>query len=174
MGKQKGGTASRGNAAPSLVANLRKQTARLAVWTADVVLLCALTMLGRSEASFPPITMIQAAAGTVSAGAEGFVRHNDAHIYLVTTSETFREAQASTGRCGNVNAIRKIASVLIHEEAHLRQGADERTAYEAQLTMLAAMGAGPGSPAYQATFRAMQRTVQQQRRAAGQMASAMP
>jgi hypothetical protein len=146
------------------------------VWTADVVLLCALNMLGRSESSFPPIAMISAATANVSAGAEGYVRHNDPHIYLITSSDNFRDAQASITRCGNANAVRKIASVLIHEEAHLRQAADERTAYEAQLTILTALGAGPGSPAYQEAFRAMQRAVRQQRGSApaGLIASATP
>ena len=147
------------------------------MWTAEVVLLCALQMLGRSEASFPPITMIDTVPANGSAGAEGYVRHNDAHIYLVTTGENFRDARMSITRCGNTNAVRKIASVLIHEEAHLRQAADERSAYEAQLTTLTALGAGPGSPAYRATFRAMQLTVRQQRRKsvpAGLMASATP
>ena len=168
---------SRGNAAPPLVANLRKQTARLAVWTAATVLLCALNMLGRSEASFPPIMMVSTLPASVSAGAEGYVRHNDAHIYLVTTGGNFRDAQGSITRCGNTNAVRKIASVLIHEEAHLRQAADERTAYQAQLTTLTALGAGPGSAPYQEAFRAMQRALRQQRREpvpAGLMASATP
>ena len=147
------------------------------MWTAEVVLLCALQMLGRSASSFPPITMIDTLPADVSAGAEGYVRHNDAHIYLVTSGENFRDAQMSINRCGNTNAVRKIASVLIHEEAHLRQAADERSAYEAQLTTLTALGAGPGSPAYQATFRAMQLAVRQQRRKsvpAGLIASATP
>lgn len=147
------------------------------MWTAEVVLLCALHMLGRSEASFPPITMIDTVPPNVSAGAEGYVRHNDTHIYLVTTSENFRDAQTSMTRCGNTNAVRKIASVLVHEEAHLRQAANERTAYETQLTTLTALGAGPGSPAYQETFKAMQHAVRLERRKsvpAGLMASATP
>ena len=142
----------------------RKQTARLAVWSAEVVLVCALNMLGRAPASFPPIVMIDRAPAIVTAGAEGFVRENDPHIYLVTSGSNFREARASGTRCGSTNAIRKIASVLIHEEAHLRQGADEETAYRAQLTMLTALGAGVGSPPYLETLRAMRHTVAQQRR----------
>jgi hypothetical protein len=148
------------------------------VWTAEVVLLCALNLLGRSEASFPPIAMVDMVAASVSAGAEGFVRHDDPHIYLVTTGGNFRAAQESRTRCGNTNAVRKIASVLIHEEVHLRQEADEKTAYEAQLTMLSALGAGVGSAPYQEVIRAMQRTLKHQprpqRAPAGLLASAIP
>ena len=145
------------------------------MWTAEVVLLCALTLLGRSEASFPPIAFIETPPN-VSAGAEGFVRDNDPHIYLVTTGGNFRAARESRTRCGATNAVRKIASILIHEEVHLRQAADERTAYEAQLTMLTALGAGPGSPPYQKPIRAMQRAVKPRPHPApaGLLASAIP
>ena len=147
------------------------------MWTAEVVLLCALNMLGRSQASFPPIALVTAMPANASAGAEGYVRQDDPHIYLVTTGGNFRAAQEAMNRCGNTNAVRKIASVLIHEEAHLRQGADEKTAYEAQLTTLSALGAGVGSPAYQEVIKGMQRTLHLQRRTrapAGLIASVVP
>ena len=46
--------------------------------------MCALTLLGRSAASFPPIEFVAVAPADVSAAAEAFVRVNDPHIYLVT------------------------------------------------------------------------------------------
>ena len=56
-------------------------------------------------------------------------------------------------------AARKLASVLVHEETHVKQGADEKSAYAAQLTTLTALGAGIGSPPYQEVVRAMRLTL---------------
>ena len=145
------------------------------MWTAEVVLVCALNLLGRSLASFPPIELVSSIPAGVSPNAEAYVRQNDQRIYLVTTSATFREGRESRDRCSDLRAVRKLASVLIHEEAHLRQGADEKTAYQAQLTMLSALGSGPGSPSYQAVMRAMRQTLDQERRTRARlMASALP
>lgn len=142
------------------------------MWTAEAVLVCALSMLGRPQSSFPPIEFVDRAQVTASAGAEAYVRRDEGRIYLITSSDTFRDARASQDRCGNTMAIRKIASVLIHEEVHLRQGGDEKAAYEAQLTILTALGSGPGSPPYSSVRRAMHYTLDQQKKArARQMAS---
>jgi hypothetical protein len=139
------------------------------MWTAEVVLVCALNMLGRSAASFPPIQLVQTVPARVSPTAEAFVRRGDPHIYLITSSGAFRDAEASMDRCGNPMAIRKIASILIHEEAHLRHGADEKAAYQAQLTILTALGAGPGSPPYSQVSKAMRVTLNAQRKARAAM-----
>ena len=104
-------------------------------------------------------------------GVEAYVREGEQRIYLVTFSDTFREARVARDRCGNTAAIRKIASVLIHEEVHLKQGAGEKAAYEAQLTTLTALGAGPGTPAYASVRRAMLYTLKQQRNTARLMAA---
>ena len=134
------------------------------MWTAEAVLVCALAVLGRSPSSFPPIELVGSVPVAASPGTEAYVRRGDPRIYLVTTSDAFLEARASLDRCGNLMAIRKLASVLIHEEVHLRQGGDERAAYQAQLTMLTALGSGPGSPPYSAVHRAMRYTLAQQRK----------
>ena len=150
------------------------------MWTAEVVLLCALEMLGRSAGSFPPIELVATAPAHASPGVEAYVGPRDKKIYLVTTSAAFRSQMASNTRCGEVNAARKLASVLIHEELHILQNADERTAYQAQLMRLIMMGSGVGTPPYQEVFRAMQQTKNRQRppapaASAGLMASsAMP
>ena len=148
------------------------------MWTAEAVLVCALGMLGRAQSSLPPIELVTQAPAGASAGVEAYVRRDgrdDSRIYLVTTSDAFRDARAAGERCGNTMAIRKIASVLIHEEVHLRQGGDEKAAYQAQLTILTALGAGPGSPPYSAVKKAMLYTLQQQRtNAARLMAVAQP
>src|SRR5688572_31105414 len=60
---------------------------------------------------------------------------------LLTTSEAFRTALKAQTRCGNRNALRKLASILVHEEWHLRHGSDEEGAYSAQLTTLTMLGA---------------------------------
>ena len=146
------------------------------MWTAEVVLLCALEILGRSAGSFPSIELVATAPANASAGVEAYVGPRDKKIYLLTTSAAFRSLMASRTRCGDVMAARKIASVLIHEELHVRQNADERTAYEAQLLRLIMLGSGVGTPPYQEVFRAMQRTTNRRRSpaapaAAGLMAS---
>jgi hypothetical protein len=98
----------------------------------------------------------------------------DPRIYLVVNTENFQAARQSFNRCGNAMAIRKVASVLIHEEAHLRHGADEKAAYQAQLTILTALGAGVGSPPYQEVMRAMQHTLALERRSPTLLAAAQP
>ena len=129
------------------------------MWTAEAVLVCALTLLGRSESSFPPIHFLNAAPADVSAEAEAFTRANDRHLYLVTSSRLFQRLQHDANRCGDLAAVRKLASVLVHEEAHVVRGADEREAYAAQLTTLASLGAGPGSPLYTEVGRSMRHTL---------------
>jgi hypothetical protein len=142
------------------------------MWTAEAVLVCAMGLLGRPASSFPPIELVDRAHHGASIGAEAYVRRDEQRIYVVISSDTFREARVSQGRCGNTMAIRKIASVLIHEEVHLRQGAGEKAAYEAQLTTLNALGAGPGSPAYASVKRAMRFTLDQQKKAEARLIAA--
>lgn len=133
------------------------------MWTAEVVLLCALEVLGRSAGSFPPIELVATAPANASQGVEAYVGPWDKKIYLLTTSSAFRRLMQNQTRCGDVMAARKLASVLIHEELHIRQNADERTAYQAQLVRLIMLGAGVGSPPYQEVFRAMQQTTNRRR-----------
>ncbi len=60
----------------------------------------------------------------------------------------FRSIQRSNNRCGHVAPVRKLASILVHEEAHVRHGSSEVDAYRAQLATLALLGTSPGSPLY--------------------------
>jgi len=128
------------------------------VWTAETVLVCALTLLTRTADSFPPITFVQEIPADVSAHAEAFVRAGEHRIYVITSSRVFRRAQHARNRCGELQALRKLASVLIHEEWHVTRGGDEAAAYAAQLTTLNYLGAGPGHPSYYEVSKAM-RTV---------------
>ena len=125
------------------------------MWTAEMVLLCALTMLHRSAQSFPPIELIDIRPSYVSENADGYVLDGDARIYLIATSSSFVRAQRAPRKCGDVEAIRRIASVLVHEEWHVRHGGDEAGAYAAQQTTLIRLNAGPGNPLYHEVTRAM-------------------
>jgi hypothetical protein len=129
------------------------------VWTAEVVLVCALTLLGRSERSFPPIQFVSVIPADVSAAAEAFARVNDRHIYIVTSSALFQRLQQAANRCSDFASVRKLASVLIHEEAHVVRAATEHDAYAAQLTTLTWLGAGPGSATYAEVHRSMRQTL---------------
>lgn len=128
------------------------------MWSAATVLVCALELLGRSPETFPPIRFVDVAPRGASTHVEGFVVTGDDTIYLLTTSEPFRAARAASHRCGDASSLKKIASILIHEEWHVRHGPDEREAYQAQLLALVFMGAH-GTPIYAEVSRAMRTVV---------------
>ena len=75
----------------------------------------------------------------------------------------FQRASNAVGRCGDLEADRRIASVIVHEEAHVR-GADESGAYTAQLLTLTRLGAGPGDPEYVAVMRSMHAVLERRRK----------
>jgi len=133
------------------------------MWTAETVLVCALTLLHRSVESFPPIELVDARPPYVSANVDAYVPVGGARIYVLTTTPAFTRARRANYKCGELNAIRKIASVLVHEEWHVRHGSDEAGAYAAQLTTLVALDAGPGNPVYYEVTRSMQATIRASR-----------
>jgi hypothetical protein len=118
------------------------------MWAAETVLVCALALLPRSADTFPPIVLLDARPSDVSRNAEGFVRHGEPRIYLLTDTFSFAQARRAHHPCGGIQALRKIASVVIHEEWHVRHPGDEAGAYSAQLKALNELGAGPGTPLY--------------------------
>jgi len=118
--------------------------------TAAAVLVCVLGMIGRP---LPPIVLLDERPRDASHNAEAFVRRNPDTIYLLTQTDVFINA-----RRGSTRALKKLASILVHEEWHLRHNADERTAYEAQLYELLRLGELPDQPLYRGVARAM-RTV---------------
>jgi hypothetical protein len=124
------------------------------VWTAEMVLVCALMLLARGADSLPPIVLLDSRPAEVSINAEGFVRRGEPTIYLLTDTEAFRRARRSPQRCGPTQSLRRIASVVIHEEWHVRNPGDEGGAYTAQLSALVQMGAGPGTPIFSGVSRA--------------------
>ena len=141
------------------------------MWTAETVLVCALSLLHRSPGSFPPIELVEMRPPYVSANADGYVPLDDARIYLVTTSPAFDRASRALYKCGDVNALRKIASVLVHEEWHVRHGSDEHGAYIAQLSTLHYLGAGPGNPLYTEVTRSMKVALGRSREQAPRLSS---
>ena len=135
------------------------------MWTAASVLACALSVLGRSEASMPPIELIDMAPPDVSSNAEAFVRRDTGTIYLITSSAVFKNAATVRDQCGYSDAMRKLASILAHEEWHVRHGPDEKAAYEYQLITLIRLGVGPGSGVYRSVQVSMIKVLEARKRA---------
>jgi hypothetical protein len=129
------------------------------VWTAETVLMCALALLARGADDLPTIVLLSSRPPDVSKHAEGFVRHGDPHIYLLTDTVSFEDARRAPSRCGALQPLRKIASVVVHEAWHVRHPVDESGAYAAQLSALIQMGAGPGNPLYLEVWRARRAVV---------------
>jgi hypothetical protein len=125
------------------------------MWTAAAALVCALGVLNRSEAKLPRIEILDEAPAFVSMGAEAFVQRNPDVIYIIASSTVVREAATARGECGDLLAVKKLASILIHEEAHLRYGDDEERAYQRQLIALVQLGLGPESRVYRDVQRSM-------------------
>ena len=134
--------------------------------TAGFVLACALDLLGRSQAQLPPIVIVDQRPPDASTHAVGFVRAGQQVIYLIASSSVFQlaiEAQDGSRTCFGLDVLRYIASVVAHEEWHLKHGSDEEAAYAAQLTALVQLGAGPGRWPYAAVRKAMHRAVAAER-----------
>ena len=124
--------------------------------SAASVLVCALSLLGRSEASFPRIELVETPPPYVSVNAEGFVERQGKIIYLVTGTPTFRAIRNAQNECGLFRDLRKIASILIHEEWHVLNGSDEEGAYLAQITALIRLGEEIHSPLVGSVRKSMQ------------------
>lgn len=122
---------------------------------AAAVLVCAIEILGRSPASMPQIELVATRPADVSANADAFVRDTADVIYVVTASDAFANA-----RCGSQRSMMKLASIIAHEEWHIRNGNDERRAYEHQLMTLLRLGATPDSGVYRSVARAMRQVMQ--------------
>ena len=104
--------------------------------SAAAVVVCALGLLGRSSPGTVPIKLLDHAPPRASQFVQGFLTREPDTIWLVTSTSHFRDAQR-----GDPDALRQIASVIVHEEWHVLHGTDEKGAYEAQLTTLTYLGA---------------------------------
>jgi hypothetical protein len=126
--------------------------------TAGFVLVCALDLMGRSEARLPPIVIVDHRPPDASLQAAAFVRHGEHVIYLIASAPVFQTAiaaQDNSRQCRGLDALRYIASLIVHEEWHLQHGPDEDGAYAAQLTELQRLGTGPGRWPYNVVKKAM-------------------
>jgi hypothetical protein len=129
--------------------------------SALAIVTCALSLLGRANNSFPPIRLVETVPVWHSPHAEAFVTRSPDQIVIVTRSDVFIEARR-LGCVGSTPAIRKIASILVHEEAHLRDHANEETAYAKQLQTLSRLNLGPGTQTYRSveiSMRAVARSI---------------
>jgi hypothetical protein len=134
---------------------------------AGFVLVCALDLLGRSASQFPPIILLDERPPDASSNAVAFVRRGENAIYLISSATAFQKALESNRHkteCRNLDALRLVASIIIHEEWHLKNGSGERDAYFAQLNTLQQLGAGPGRWPYETVRRAMQSTLAREER----------
>jgi len=135
------------------------------VWSAEAVFVCALGLLGRSASSLPPVNFVEHAPPGASALAQGYVlRTAPQQITLVTSTEAFTNARSAVTPCLDVEALREIASVIVHEEWHVRHGPGEAAAYDAQLTALLSFGAEQDGALYHKIFRAKLAVVAAERR----------
>jgi hypothetical protein len=130
--------------------------------TAAAVVVCALTLLGKSERNTPRIELVDTVPIEASTQVEAFVRPSDNTIYIVTSSPMFRTLLASRSECGDFIALKKLASIIAHEEWHIRHGSDERGAYQAQLTTLLRLGVNPDQSLYTSVVRSMQAVLKRQ------------
>jgi hypothetical protein len=113
------------------------RTIGLVMLTPAAVVVVALGLLGRSPDSVVPIRFVETPPPGVSTNAEAFINGGAEAIYLIPSSDAFRRARQGQREPGALNAYRRIASILVHEEWHLRHGPDEEGAYLAQMTALA-------------------------------------
>ena len=122
--------------------------------SAASVLVCALEVLGSAAGTLPAIQFVDVAPSHASAHVEAFVPLNSSTIFLLTSSRVFRRVQQS--QCTDLEATRKLASIIVHEEWHVRYGSDERGAYQAQLDTLIRLGARADGALFRGVLRSMQ------------------
>ena len=96
-------------------------------------------------------------------GAEAFVRRATSTIYLITSSHVFKTALTSR-HCSASPEMTKLASILAHEEWHVRHGPDEKAAYHYQLVTLIRLGLPPGTGIYRDVQTSMLRILEQRKR----------
>jgi len=132
--------------------------------SAASALVCALAALNRTASTLPPIEILDSPPPYVSVGTEAFVRNGT--IYVIGSSAVVRYAAGrDEGRCGDLFAVKKLASILVHEEWHLTHPGDERGAYYRQLIALQEMGVNPGQSVYRDVQLSMQRVLELHKRA---------
>jgi hypothetical protein len=98
----------------------------------------ALLVAGPQLYAHLPFVLISALPRTVSPRAEAWTVYDEHgkgdRVFVYTRSRTFR--CASVPRSDQDRCLLKVASVIVHEAWHLRNGPDEVGAYQAQLIFL--------------------------------------
>lgn len=98
----------------------------------------ALLLAGSHLYAHLPFVLVSALPSTVSPGAEAWTEFDEHgkgdRIFVYTRSRTFQ--CASVSRRDQDGCLLKVASVIVHEAWHLRNGRDEVGAYDAQLVFL--------------------------------------
>ena len=74
-----------------------------------------------------------------------------------------QSAQTSDAECRDLDSLKMVASIIVHEEWHLTHGRDEEGAYYAQLMALQLLGFGIDSVPYQSVKRVMRGVLAAQR-----------
>ncbi len=88
--------------------------------SAAAVVACALALLGAKRgARCPRSCWWRHRPKHASIQAEAFVSCPIRTIYVVTSSPVFREAMASRSECSDSLSLKKLASILAHEEWHI-------------------------------------------------------
>ena len=128
------------------------------MWSSVVVLACALEVLRLPADRFYPIKLEDVTPPGVSRNAEAFATFDPPTIHILTSSAVFREAARAKQRCGSREAIAKIASIVVHEQWHLKNGVEEYGAYRAQLIALAMLGFPADTNVYHGVKLAMLHT----------------
>ena len=101
------------------------------------------------------VELLEVAPAAASPNVEAFVPSDSRKIYLISSSPVFLAAMQADPAYPDYDAIIKLASIIAHEVWHIEHGPDERSAYEAQLTTLARLGRGAGTPVYGSVQRSM-------------------
>ena len=98
----------------------------------------ALQLAGPQVYAHLPFVLVSVLPRTVSPGAEAWTVYDEHgkgdRIFVYTRSRTFR--CASVPRSDQDRCLLKVASIIVHEAWHLRNGRDEVGAYQAQIIFL--------------------------------------
>jgi hypothetical protein len=125
---------------------------------AGIVLLCALDLVGRSPERLAPIEILRERPPEASIDADAFADSRGGIIYLIASAPAFRaaeRAQSSAAECRDLESLKMVASIIVHEQWHLTHGPDEEGAYYAQLMALQLLGLRQDSVPFASVKRAM-------------------
>jgi len=112
---------------------------------------------GIPEKDQPQVIEVAHRAPELSAGAEAYHIADDPRVYVLTDTVTYKNAKAR-----QPDALKKLASIIAHEDTHISNGPDEAAAYARQLDVLRRLNASPQM--IQGVERALDSVVKQQQK----------